>query len=308
MDLVVIGPGEAALLTFAGIEENQEEQLFASSDFKSFDVTTYFSPGTVIPFTWSRGCYWNTCAFCMEGAHAYRCVDISQAFSGLEILRDDYHPSIFHFTDNAIPPNILRELSARSLEVPWYGFVRPETNLADRDFVHALAENGCVMLQLGMETPVQRLLDFMKKGTRATDYPRILENLHAEGIRSYVYLLFGLPTETHEDRTASLEFAASHPIDYLNASLFRLPKGSNLASEPDAYKIYDVRPLSDDSHYMTFRGEDEQRRVTRRWLSGIFNGHRTVRTILSQTPPFYKSNHAAYFSLMNTSNRERKEV
>jgi len=301
VDLMVIGPGESALLTFAGIEATFHDCPSVAGDFKTFDVSTYFSPGTVIPFRWSRGCYWNTCAFCMEGVHPYRCADISQAFSGLELLRDDYHPSLFHFTDNAIPPKILKELSTRSLGVPWYGFVRPESNLTDRDFVQALARSGCVMLQLGMETPVQRLLDFMKKGTCATDYSCILENLRAVGIRSYVYLLFGLPTETHEDRTENLQFASSHPIDYLNASLFRLPKGSNLASNPDEYGIHDVRPRSDDSHYMSFRGEDEQRKVTRRWLSETFAGNGTVRTILSQTPPYYKSNHAAYFSLMDTT-------
>jgi hypothetical protein len=162
------------------------------------------------------------------------------------------------------------------------------------------------MLQLGAESASQRLLDLLGKGTRVEETRAILVNLTRAGIRTYVYLLFGCPTESSDEARATLTWAASNAgaITFLNLALMNLPKGSALERDARHYGVTALEPVrggNDLSLYWAYEGEGAggasgDRREMRRVLAEA-RAHPVLSRILARTPPGFTSNHAAWAPL-----------
>ena len=60
----------------------------------------------------------------------------------------------------------------------WYGFARFTNQLSDLEFCRALYRSGCRMLNLGLESGDQSVLDAMGKGTDLETASRILTGLN----------------------------------------------------------------------------------------------------------------------------------
>ncbi|MBE0616541.1 MAG: radical SAM protein, partial [Proteobacteria bacterium] len=246
-DGMVVGPGEAALETLALGRDPAEAPGLLAPAVGAWDVTgtaahspmcfapdpaglpwnRYLAPGPILPLAASRGCYWRRCAFCPEAAQdrqPFRAGAPDTLAEAILRARDAVGASRVHLTDDAVPPGTLRRLARRlrGEGLHWYGFARLERQFLDPAFAHELAEGGCVLLQLGVETASQVLLDRMGKGTRAADAGRVLGNLTTAGIRTYVYLLFGLPGESPAEAEQTLAWAAEHApwITFANLALF----------------------------------------------------------------------------------------
>ena len=147
---------------------------------------------------------------------------------------------LFHFLDSAVPPSAFAWLPEvmKGTGASWYGFVRPTMHLMRPDgLLDRLAESGCAMLQTGVESGSRRILDRFGKGLDPSTAAQVLRLSAEAGIRNYVYLLFGLPGETVEDRelTLGLMEETSDSIDFLNASVFNLPWNSELSSRAEEF-------------------------------------------------------------------------
>jgi radical SAM superfamily enzyme YgiQ (UPF0313 family) len=178
--------------------------------------------------------------------------------------------------------------------VPWYGFVRITPHLADPAFAAGLKASGCVMLKLGVESGDQTVLDALSKGVDLATVSAVLKNLKQAGIATYVYLLFGTPAETVDRARKTLAFTRDHAaaIDFLNLAIFNLPAYSDEAAALQTVSFYE----GDLSLYREFAhpaGWDRDQ--VRRFLSKEFKKPAPIRKILSNDPPFFTSNHAAFF-------------
>ncbi len=290
---IVIGPGEWHIGEILGIDALPAKCL-QIPDFDTLDRNLYFSSGSVIPVTSTRGCYWSRCTFCDEAQDAFT-MDQPEDFSiKLDSLYRRYRPAMFHFTDNAVPPVILHHMARHGSPVPWYGFVRATSEFTRTSWVKSLADSGCRMLQLGFETPVQTLLGRMNKGINADDFPKILSNLHDYGIKSYVYLMFGFPGQDESDWNESIRLIENNPVDFVNASIFRLPRTSQIAILPMDYAIETIPNDSADRLNVEFVSDGYDMRRLRMWLSRCFYRHPIIKSIIAKTPPYYKSNHAVF--------------
>ena len=288
---VVMGPGESFFRERFNLQETGS--LFGVPDFSGYENEEYLAPVKILPLTLSRGCYWGKCAFCDEAKERFRMDHARSIRAKLSILYQQYKPELYHFTDNAIPPRVLSLLSEEPVPASWYGFVRVTEELADPEFVRRLKKNGCAMLQLGMESSSQRLLDRMRKGTQSSLYPRVLKNLSDQKIKSYVYLMFGFPGETDEDRYQTLRMLEDTPLDFLNASLFRMPPGSIISKHPDGFGVR-LTGSRTDSLYHQYSYQADSMSDLRRWMSNVFLKNQAVRRITIRTPRFFKSNHAPF--------------
>jgi len=185
------------------------------------------APGAILPYNASTGCYWNRCLFCpeREEGNPYRPISIDRVFRDLNSLIKKKKSALVHFLDNAMPPAVLKKRADQPLGVPWYGFARFTDHLRDLDFCVALRKSGCVLLQLGLESGDQGVLDGLEKGIDLGAASLILKNLKKAGVATYVYLLFGTPQETETEARRTLEFTARHcdQIDFLNLAIFNLP-------------------------------------------------------------------------------------
>jgi len=293
VDLMVSGPGEAALLSLAGVTDTSGN---SAPNYQGFPLQDYLAPGLILPYSASRGCYWQRCSFCPEKAeqNPYGPVAADRVLSEVKGLVGKWNPVLIHFLDNAMSPALLRALAEHPPGAPWYGFARMTRHLAEPEFCTALRKAGCVMLKLGLESGDQGVLDRLDKGIDVQTASRVLRALRQSGIGTYVYLLFGTPWENHEAAERTLEFTVNHSdaIDFLNLAVFNMPAHS-VESEQFVSKDFYEGDLSLYREFVHPQGWD--RSAVRQFLDKRFRRHPAVAAILRKDPPFFTSNHAPMF-------------
>jgi hypothetical protein len=296
VDEMIAGAGEEKLLRLLGVEN---KIINCASDYDDFPAQFYFSPGFVLPYSASRGCYWRGCAFCPERAEVnpYLPLPVVQVNQELAQLVKKHRPVLVHFLDNALSPALLKNLIQNPPGAPWYGFARVGRELADEEFCLSLKKSGCVMLKLGIESGDQEVLDKLNKGINLSDASKALHSLKKAGIAAYVYLLFGTPAETESSAQKTLDFTVAHSdcIDFLNLAIFNLPVANDTAQNLQTENFYE----GDLSLYRDFRHPaDWDRQNARNFLEKTFKKHPAVTPIVKRMPEFFTSNHAPFFKMI----------
>jgi len=313
-DRVGFGPGERALAAVAGGASTDGGLFFEDGeaaeflpDFGFAPLREYLSPEPVLPVTATRGCYWRRCRFCPEAVapiHPYRAAAPDTLPTLLRELSDRYGVRRFHLTDNAIPVAHLRSMADAGSVLrgfSWHGFARFERELLAPELASSLAAAGCSMLQLGLESGSQPLLDRMGKGTRVADASAILSNLSRAGIAAYVYVMLGAPGETESDAERTWSFLSEHAgeIGFLNLSILNMPRdafwpgiadgsaprGGGFNDEDEPLGLYRRVPASDGWG----------RPQARRFLQKRILGDPAIRAIAARTPPWFGDSHAFFF-------------
>jgi hypothetical protein len=292
IDHLIPGPGAKRLITLLG-----EKDLLPHHrpDFADLPLNDYLSPGFILPYGASSGCYWNKCSFCPEKAekNPYAASPVAQVLHDIDLLAQQTRPVMLHFLDNAINPALLKKLASRPLQVNWYGFARIHPVLTDVDFCRALRRSGCVMLKLGLESGNQDVLDSMQKGIDLGMVAGALQALRKAGIGIYVYLLFGTPSESIVEARHTLDFITKYAdtITFLNLAIFNMPVCSQEAGslEVSSFSECDLSLYTDFIHP---RGWDRQ--AVRKFLDREFKRHPAIAAILRREPPHFTSNHAPF--------------
>ncbi len=295
VDEMVCGPGEERLLEACNAGSFSVE---GQPDYTWALNCNYLSPGFILPYSASTGCYWRRCAFCPEKAekNPYRPVSDARVITELQGIVKDTAASLIHFLDNTMSPTLLNKLAEGPPLAPWYGFVRVSDLLGDRDFAFSLRNSGCVMLKIGLESGDQDVLDKLDKGIDLAVASRVIKALHGAGIATYIYLLFGTPPEREESAFKTLEYTAAHSdyIDFLNLAIFNMPAWGSDAEIYETRDFYDgdlilykdfVHPLGWD------------RSKVRRFVDKVFRRHPAVGDILRKDAPVFTSNHAPFFCI-----------
>lgn len=292
IDHLVGGRGEGPLLTLLG----KGQQLnHVRPDFATLQDNGYLSPGFILPYASSFGCFWKKCSFCPETSedNPYQHVAPNNTLADLHALTTATSPVLIHLLDNAISTSTLQALANNPPSASWYGFARIDALLADRQFCRRLHDCGCRMLKLGLESGDQQVLNSMHKGIDLKLAATVLANLHEAGIATYVYLLFGTPAESRLEAERTQRFVEKHHqvIDFLNLAIFNLPACSLEVSSLEITDFYE----GDLSMYRNFihpRGWN--RGEVRRFLESSFKRSPQIAAILRHDPPFFTSNHAPF--------------
>ena len=138
IDYCIAGPGELPLLEILGRKALRKAHYCPS--YNLLPVKDYLSPGMVLPYSTSTGCWWGKCSFCPERAEGNRYTQIrpDTVIDDLDSLVKHHDPVLIHLTDNAISPAILNKIAETPLNAAWYGFTRITPHLADLEFCKAL--------------------------------------------------------------------------------------------------------------------------------------------------------------------------
>jgi len=295
VDEMVAGPGEERLVNLTGSTYTGAP---SAPDFSGFVLLPYLSPGRIFPFSTSQGCYWARCSFCPENAEGNRFSSKppSEALEHMHRIMEEEKGSLAHICDNALTPSFLREMSLSDSPYPWYGFARITHHLADPEFCAGLRRSGCVMLKLGLESGDQHVLDGLGKGITLEETVSVLKAVKSAGIAVYAYLLFGTPSEDRAAAERTLDFIAANNafLDFLNLSIFNLPRASRDAAALETYDFSE----GDLSLYQGFihpRGWD--RKSVRQFLDKELKRNPSVARIVRNDPPSFTSNHAPFFAM-----------
>ncbi|MBU2538959.1 MAG: radical SAM protein [Proteobacteria bacterium] len=293
IDHCIAGPGEEPLVKLLSGDFSPGHH---TPSYLDLPLSDYLAPGLILPYAASSGCYWNNCLFCPEKAEGNPYIQIPPAtvLADIASLKTATCPSLLHFLDNAVSPALMQALAAEPPGMDWYGFARISPQLGDLDFCHALRQSGCRMLKLGLESGDQTVLDAMNKGQDLALIEKALNNLAAAGIATYIYLLFGTPSESLAEARRTLDFVARHheSITFLNLAVFNMPLGSPEASSVVRNEFYggDLSLYTDFEHPRGW-----SRKEIRRFLDQEFKRNPAVARILHRDPVLFTSNHAAFF-------------
>ncbi len=294
VDRVIAGPGEGELLSMLGVAGDCRRHCRPSYDL--LPLQHYLSPGHVLPYSGSSGCWWNKCSFCPERAEGnpYVPVPAATVVDDLAWLAKEMQPGLMHILDNSMPLEHMKAFIAQPPAAPWYAFARVSRELADQDFCRELKRSGCVMLKLGLESGDQDVLDAMKKGLELETASKALRALKKAGIAAYVYLIFGTPAESRKAAGRTLAFTAAHSdaIGFLNLAIFNMPAYGDEAARFGTQQFYE----GDLSLYTDFRHpQGWDRKLVRQFLEAEFKRHPAISPIVKRDPPFFGSNHAPFF-------------
>ncbi len=293
VDAILPGRGEDGILALLGAPRRVPT---AAPDFDDLPSSDYLAPTRILPYNFSTGCSWKRCSFCPEKAEDRRYVGgrVKTATQEVGALVARHAPGLLHFSDTEIAPRYLRALAASPPGVPWYGFARFSPLLTDPTFCRRLADSGCTMLQLGLESADQQVLDALRKGTHLDQIDRALRTLADARIGVFLYILFGTPAEDRDAALRTRDFVAAHAdrIAFLNVALFNLPVASVEARRLDTKAFYE----GDLALYREFahpRGWN--RDAVRAFVAEEFDADPAIKSILARNPPIFTSNHAPFF-------------
>jgi len=303
---LLFGPGEVSLgplLEEAGLRASPRGGPPSGSAPRVAELLArhgYFAPAPIATLAVTEGCYWGKCAFCIEAKDAHFRMP---AGSDLARTIDDLAAQgvrMLHFTDHALPPAVVRDATRilRGRGLAWHGFLRFDPSLADPAFAGALAESGCAMVELGLESGSPEVLEAMQKGIDLDIASRAIRNLDGAGIRVFLYVLFGFPTETDEDRVRTFRFLEEHAgsIHGINTALFNLPVGSILEREPKRFGIRRLMPFRPGQELSLYRDfvSGHDRLAVRRFLRDAYEKSAALAPVFRRTPPGFKSDHAVF--------------
>ena len=186
-------------------------------DFDGLRLDDYFSPVRVLPYLSSRGCYWNKCAFC-DHSHIYdnryRPRTLDRVIADLTTLKATYHTQHFSFSDEAIAPARLKQISDKLVEekvgIEWNADARFEPYLTQEGVCDALYRGGCRLLFFGLESACDRVLNLMNKGTSTQRIVEVCTHTARAGIWNHHFLFFGFPGETEAEAQQTIDFTLAH--------------------------------------------------------------------------------------------------
>ncbi len=296
---------------FPGFTSGDDEFLSRLSWPDIIGKWDYISGRPVIPFALSTGCYWNRCLFCPDSSKkltVYGQDTFEKFISTIPSSVFDIDP-IIHFLDSAIPGKELEDLLPllKKYRLDFYTFARPEkwiSRIADK-----LSESGCLMLQLGAESGSRSLLDRYEKGIDPEISLRVIKKCAGAGIRTYVYMLLGLPGETGQDLEATAQFLdrAGDSIDFINFSVFNLPANCELTDRASEFGIDLLDTDSPDDAIMLykpflFHGRNPRVKA-RRAAAEYFTGIPSVTKALRRTPKWFRTSHFPMIEIPGRTSR-----
>ena len=216
-----------------------DELPFPAYDLLSIDK--YYSPQTsqkpFVSMMTSRGCPYR-CIFC--DAHAvferkYRFQSPERTVEEIKYLVKDFKIRELLIKDSEFTINkervykLCELLSKNKLNVRWSCNVRVDS--LDEKLVQAMKNAGCRLMQFGVESGDQAILDKLKKRITIDEIRRAFKLAHAAGIRTQANFMFGHPGETREAAFKTIEMGKNLNPDYA-AFNFMIPfPGTELYSQ-----------------------------------------------------------------------------
>lgn len=226
-DYVVNGEGEQALLNILeevenGVQHDKPQYIsqpedqriningLPMPDYESIDFSQYEIPNGVNSEI-SRGCT-AKCTFCEETHFwKYRQRQAVDLITEVEWLYYNKGVDIIWFIDSLVNGN-LKELrafclavAAKDLKIHWTGYSRCDGRM-DLEYFKDLKAGGCIMLNYGIESGSQKVLDDMAKGVTIAEMEQNFIDGKKVGVFAATNWIVGFPTEDFQDFADSMTF------------------------------------------------------------------------------------------------------
>lgn len=220
---------------------------YISTAENSNPMHTLWQSGRWNKMVMAHGCYWAKCAFCdvtLDYIGRYDAPNAKLVVDRMESIIKQTGENGFHFTDEALPPRLLRdvahELKERQLTVSYWGNIRFDKTYT-AELCEALADSGCIAVSGGLEVASNRLLKLMSKGVTIEQTAIACKHLTEAGIMVHTYLMYGFPTERLQECVDALEVIRQMFSEGLIQSAFwhryAMTVHSPSGKEPEKYGV-----------------------------------------------------------------------
>lgn len=231
-DYVVNGEGEQPLLLMLESIENSknieyhedgrskiirqpEEQRYNLStlpmpDYTNFDFSKYRFPNGALCEI-SRGCI-AKCTFCEETHFwKYRQRTAMSTLDEIEHMYYEHGTNVFWFIDSLVNGNLnelrafVKGVAEKGLDIHWTGYCRCDGRM-DLEYYRDLRAGGCEVLNYGIESGSQVVLDLMDKKVTVEEMEQNFQDGHAVGIQAMTNWIVGFPNEGPKELEDTLTF------------------------------------------------------------------------------------------------------
>ncbi|KPK41824.1 MAG: hypothetical protein AMJ78_04435 [Omnitrophica WOR_2 bacterium SM23_29] len=188
----------------------------------------------------SRGCPFQ-CIFCARSVfgNTTRTHSADYIIKMIKYLIKEYKIKSISFEDEnfAIYKKRLIEFCNRiideKIDITWD--CASNVSAVDHQILSLMKKAGCWQINYGIESGSQRILDFIKKGTKLENIRRTLKMTRDAGIITKGYFIIGHPTETRESIQDTINFIKSIDLDVFQMSFMIPLPGAELYTIADQY-------------------------------------------------------------------------
>lgn len=257
---------------------------------KALILSTSSGGSLSIPYETSRGCWHGRCTFCGQkgNRYAYRKKSGDLVVTQLKHLVQEHGTAGIYIPDNILPPVFFDTLFPRlAREIPSLQLTfQVKANLSFRQ-LQTLKESGAFLVQPGIESLSQPLLDLMDKNVTVEENINLLRFARSLDLDIKWNLLFGFPGDSdgHYEEMLRLFPLLRHLQPPHLMFPLKLCRFSRYQQEPAAFGIDDFRPASVHLDTLPSHARADQMAVyfTGDFSAGSYENPGSISALYSET-------------------------
>ena len=275
LDYIIDGEGEERLLTLCQVLDgknialadgilNRTSQKDTTKKIEPLDIaslplpdySSYFKeikhtfPShpfiPLLPIEFSRGCWWNKCAFCNLNIQwpNYRYKSAARMVTEVMALSQEYESLHFTFTDNALPPReadqFFSEIAQKDVDFNFFAEIRVTNKLERLQQYH---KGGLTTVQVGIEALSTSLLNKMNKGSSTMDNIAMMKLCAEEKIQMEGNIIVDFPSTSIDEIHETIHnLVYVLPFAPLEVASFFLGYGSPIYNNRNTFSIQSIHP------------------------------------------------------------------
>jgi len=196
----------------------------------------------------ARGCP-HRCTFCSMGSKLYRQRSPKDIVEEMEFYKNKFGVKSVQIYDdefigmspkqNEWIKEICNEMIKRDLRLPWLVQGRC-SQFVDLETLKKMKEAGCIWIWWGVESGSQKVLDNIHKDIKIEDVCRAFALAKEADIKSLMFLMVGLPSQTPADVKMSIDLIKKVKPDNVGIHITTPFPGSELRRYLQANNLLDV--------------------------------------------------------------------
>ena len=185
-----------------------------------------------------RGCKFN-CSFCQPAERMIFGKRVRRRSPGnviqeLKILREKHHFKSMMLHDDCITEDrnwvieFCRLYQENGFGQPFACQSRADILCRNEEMIALMTQAGLKVLFIGFESGNQRVLNFLRKGTKVEQNYRAAEICRKVGVKIWANYMMGIPTETKEEVLDTVKMIQAIKPDHYSPAFFTPHPGSDL--------------------------------------------------------------------------------